>query len=136
MRPQANKTDLSTRDSSNDNSVNTFVTGQTSVEMISKDPNSTIKEQEYEEDLMESENLMEPSVPISAADFTYIKVIGRGSFGKVCLVTKESNQKPYALKIMRKDVLVQFNMLNKIQSERKILECADSPYLVKLHYAF
>ena len=105
-------------------------------DVLNKDPNSTIKESELEDDLTQSENLMEPSVPISAADFKYIKVIGRGSFGKVCLVTKNSDSKPYALKIMRKDVLVRNNMLDKIQSERKILECADSPYLVKLNYAF
>jgi serine/threonine protein kinase len=37
---------------------------------------------------------------------------------------------------MKKDVLVKMNLLNKINAERSILQNIDSPYLVKLHYAF
>ena len=40
---------------------------------------------------------------ISVDDFDYIKVIGRGSFGKVYLVRKKDTRVPYAMKILRKD---------------------------------
>ena len=33
-----------------------------------------------------TENLLDPNQKISAADFEYIKVIGRGAFAKVLLV--------------------------------------------------
>lgn len=46
-------------------------------------------------------------------DFNYIKVIGRGSFGKVYLVKKLDNQKFYAMKILKKEQLVKKNLLLK-----------------------
>lgn len=43
----------------------------------------------YEEE--ESINLLSPNDKISAKDFEYKKVIGRGSFGKVYLVRKKDS---------------------------------------------
>lgn len=43
------------------------------------------------------------SEKVTAEDFDYIKVIGRGSFGKVYLVRKKDTRVPYAMKILRKD---------------------------------
>ena len=65
----------------------------------------------YEEE--ESFNILQPNTKISAAEFDYLKVIGRGSFGKVYLVRKKSTQKPYAMKILRKDHLLKKNLLIK-----------------------
>jgi serum/glucocorticoid-regulated kinase 2 len=39
-------------------------------------------------------------------DFQIIKVIGRGSFGKVFLVQKKDDKKVYAMKSLRKDVIL------------------------------
>ena len=50
---------------------------------------------------------------ISVDDFDYIKVIGRGSFGKVYLVRKKDTRVPYAMKILRKDQLIKKNLLVK-----------------------
>lgn len=41
---------------------------------------------------------------ISKADFKILKVIGRGSFGKVYLVQKIDSQKLYAMKTLKKDL--------------------------------
>ena len=49
------------------------------------------------------ENLMEPGKKISLDDFIRLKVIGRGSFGKVYLVRKRDTGMCYALKILKKD---------------------------------
>jgi len=46
---------------------------------------------------------MEKGKKIALDDFQMIKVIGRGSFGKVYLVRHKESQKPYALKILKKD---------------------------------
>lgn len=40
---------------------------------------------------------------ISKDDFNIVKVIGRGGFGKVYMVTKRSNNKVYAMKALSKD---------------------------------
>ena len=80
--------------------------------------------------------MLKPQEKISAADFEYKKVIGRGSFGKVYLVMKKDTGNHYAMKILKKDQLLKKNLLIKTQAERKILEHAKNPYIVGLHFAF
>jgi serine/threonine protein kinase len=60
-----------------------------------------------------TENLLEPSKKISKEDFILLKVIGRGSFGKVYLVRKKDTGIAYAMKILKKDQLVKKNLLVK-----------------------
>jgi serum/glucocorticoid-regulated kinase 2 len=79
---------------------------------------------------------MNPDQKISIEDFEYIKVIGRGSFGKVYLVRKLDTQMVYAMKILKKGQLIKMNLLTKTMAERKILEECENPYIVKLHFAF
>jgi len=43
-----------------------------------------------------------PENNITKDDFKIVKVIGRGTFGKVFLVKKRSNDKPYAMKVLKK----------------------------------
>lgn len=81
-------------------------------------------------------NLLVPGTKISLDDFKLLKVIGRGSFGKVYLVRKKDDGLPYAMKILRKDQLIKKNLLVKTQAERDILEKIKNPYIVGLHYAF
>jgi serine/threonine protein kinase len=81
-------------------------------------------------------NLLSPLQKISVDDFDYIKVIGRGSFGKVYLVRKKDTKVPYAMKILRKDQLIKKNLFVKTQAEREILERVKNPYIVSLHFAF
>jgi serum/glucocorticoid-regulated kinase 2 len=60
-----------------------------------------------------TENLMKPGTKISINDFQLLKVIGRGSFGKVYLVRKKDSGLPYAMKILKKDQLIKKNLLIK-----------------------
>ena len=84
---------------------------------------------------MAAENLLN-STKIGVDDFSYIKVIGRGSFGKVYLVRKKDTGIPYAMKILRKDQLIKKNLMQKIKTERDILYQVKNPYIVSLHFAF
>jgi len=43
------------------------------------------------------------------SDFTLKKVIGRGSFGKVFLVEKKDTKKIYAMKSLRKDIIIDYD---------------------------
>ena len=54
---------------------------------------------------------------ISINDFQLLKVIGRGSFGKVYLVRKKDTGLAYAMKILKKDQLIKKNLLIKTQGK-------------------
>jgi protein-serine/threonine kinase len=69
-------------------------------------------------------------------DFTIIKVIGKGSYGKVLLVKKNKEDKVYAMKVLKKKAMIKRNQVQHIKSERKIMELIDYPFIVKLKYAF
>lgn len=46
---------------------------------------------------------------ITLSDFQIKKVIGRGSFGKVFLVQKKSDGSVFAMKSLRKDVILDYD---------------------------
>ena len=73
---------------------------------------------------------------VSIDDFNIIKVIGRGSFGKVYLVQKRDDQKIFAMKTLKKDMILRKNQTTNTKVERMILERLNHPFIVKLHYAF
>ena len=78
---------------------------------------------------------LEP-VDMTVDDFTSLKLIGKGSYGKVFLVQKKDDQKIYAMKILKKKAMIKRNQVNHIKTERKIMELIDHPFIVKLIYAF
>ncbi|CAD8064466.1 unnamed protein product [Paramecium sonneborni] len=73
---------------------------------------------------------------LKLSDFQFEKVLGRGSFGKVMLVTHKSTNKLYAMKILRKEMIEKRNQRLHMQNERTILENVKNPFIVQLHYAF
>ncbi len=58
---------------------------------------------------------------ISKRDFRILRVIGRGSFGKVFLVQKKGSEKLYAMKVLRKENILKRNQVDHTKSEREIL---------------
>ncbi|KAH0790294.1 AGC family protein kinase [Histomonas meleagridis] len=69
-------------------------------------------------------------------DFTVLKVIGRGSYGKVQLVKHNSDGQVYALKSLSKKVLAEHNLIEKTLTERNILTKINHPFLTPAKYAF
>jgi serine/threonine protein kinase len=77
--------------------------------------------------------------PLAVDDFELLRVIGKGSFGKVFLVRKKDGPDAhaiYALKALRKEVLLRRNQIEHTRSERAILEAVNHPFIVTLRYAF
>jgi len=48
-------------------------------------------------------------------------VIGRGSFGKVFLVEKKDSKEVYAMKSLRKDVIIDYDQVESTKLEKEIL---------------
>jgi serum/glucocorticoid-regulated kinase 2 len=62
------------------------------------------------------------SSSLSMADFTLLKVIGKGSYGKVLLVRKNDSDEMLAMKMLRKDYLAKRKQEEHTRTERNILE--------------
>jgi len=73
---------------------------------------------------------------VGLENFEMLKVIGRGSFGKVMQVKKKGENKIYAMKILKKKAIIQRNQLEHTKAERKILEALNHPFCMTLRYAF
>jgi len=84
-----------------------------------------------QEDFIEIKN---KSIDIDS--FEAISVIGRGTFGKVLLVKSKENDKMYAMKQIRKDLIIQMQQIEHIKSERELLGTLEFPFIVKMRYAF
>lgn len=55
------------------------------------------------------------------SDFECISIIGRGTFGKVYLVKNLKNGKYYAMKSIRKDIVVEHEAISNLQLEKMIM---------------
>jgi len=72
---------------------------------------------------------------VAEADFTILKVIGQGGFGRVLLVSKKDTEKIYAMKVMHKTKISGTRQLQCLIAEKNIM-LNDNPFLVHLHYSF
>ena len=72
----------------------------------------------------------------SLDDFLIKKMIGKGTFGKVFLVEHRVTKKLYAMKCIRKDIILENEQMENIQLEKDILRQIDHPFLVNMEYVF
>ena len=71
--------------------------------------------------------------------FSLLRVLGKGSFGKVVLVRKKFGLQIgglFAMKVLRKSHLVKRHQIERTKTERRVLAVADHPFIMKLHFAF
>lgn len=73
---------------------------------------------------------------VSVDDFHFNCVIGKGTYAKVCLVTRKKDEKLFALKILKKKYIIEKGQEQHIMTEKQILADISHPFLVKLEASF
>lgn len=73
---------------------------------------------------------------VQIEDFKIIKVLGRGSFGKVTLVEFLKTGEVFAMKSLKKDTLIEEDQIQNTLLEKKILQELEHPFLVNLQFCF
>ncbi|KAM8954415.1 RAC-beta serine/threonine-protein kinase isoform 1-T1 [Pelodytes ibericus] len=73
---------------------------------------------------------------VTMNDFDYLKLLGKGTFGKVILVREKATGRYYAMKILRKKVIIAKDEVAHTVTESRVLQNTRHPFLTALKYAF
>jgi serine/threonine protein kinase len=73
---------------------------------------------------------------LNVDDFVIVKLIGKGSYGKVFLVKRKDTGGVFAMKVLKKKDMILREQVLHVKTEKKIMECVDHPFINKLDHAF
>ncbi|XP_056906760.1 RAC-beta serine/threonine-protein kinase isoform X1 [Takifugu flavidus] len=105
---------------------------------------NSLKSQQQDEERMEikfgspcdnsgSENMeiaaFKSRTKVTMSDFDYLKLLGKGTFGKVILVKEKATGVYYAMKILRKEVIIAKDEVAHTVTESRVLQNTRHPFL-------
>jgi RAC serine/threonine-protein kinase len=70
------------------------------------------------------------------ADFEMLKVLGKGTFGKVMLAKEKATGEVYAVKILKKSVILAKDEVDHTLTENAVLQNTRHPFLTGLKCSF
>ena len=73
---------------------------------------------------------------VNLQDFHILKVLGRGAFGKVVMCREKRTGTIYAMKMLKKSVLLEKQEVEHTKTENRVLQSLRHPFLVNLQYSF
>ncbi|GAA5807244.1 hypothetical protein MFLAVUS_000600 [Mucor flavus] len=87
-------------------------------------------------DTIERKPKRRSSVELNLKNFTLIRTLGTGSFGRVHLAKSNMNQRFYAVKVLRKADVVRLKQVEHTKNERAILSSVKYTFIVNLWGTF
>ncbi|KAL9596462.1 MAG: hypothetical protein Q9219_005768 [cf. Caloplaca sp. 3 TL-2023] len=89
----------------------------------------------------------EPQPPVQAGTgrriglehFNFLAVLGKGNFGKVMLAETKATKKLYAIKVLKKEFIIENDEVESTKSEKRVFLIANKerhPFLLNLHACF
>ncbi|KAK0636815.1 hypothetical protein B0T17DRAFT_483783 [Bombardia bombarda] len=76
---------------------------------------------------------------IGLDNFNFLAVLGKGNFGKVMLAETKRSRKLYAIKVLKKEFIIENDEVESIRSEKRVFLIANRerhPFLTNLHACF
>ncbi|XP_048044967.1 serine/threonine-protein kinase 32B-like isoform X12 [Megalobrama amblycephala] len=80
--------------------------------------------------------VLEEDEEVSFDHFQILRAIGKGSFGKVCIVQKTDSRKMYAMKYMNKQKCIERDEVRNVLRELQVMQRLQHPFLVNLWFSF
>uniref|UniRef100_A0A452VL71 non-specific serine/threonine protein kinase n=1 Tax=Ursus maritimus TaxID=29073 RepID=A0A452VL71_URSMA len=74
-------------------------------------------------------SLAKPKHRVTMNEFEYLKLLGKGTFGKVILVKEKATGRYYAMKILKKEVIVAKDEVAHTLTENRVLQNSRHPFL-------
>ena len=98
----------------------------------------------------QKQQVMTKSEPVSATaqgtgrrigldHFNFLAVLGKGNFGKVMLAETKATKKLYAIKVLKKEFIIENDEVESTKSEKRVFLIANKerhPFLLNLHACF
>ncbi|KAK9768681.1 cytochrome c oxidase subunit 1 [Basidiobolus ranarum] len=96
-----------------------------------------IESSEPKTKIIEDNQLDEKEKPkFSLKDFDLLQTLGTGTFGRVYLTRHIGTENYYAMKVLKKEVVVRLKQIEHINSEKQILSQIHFPFIVNLFCSF
>ncbi|XP_070798418.1 RAC-alpha serine/threonine-protein kinase isoform X2 [Pituophis catenifer annectens] len=74
-------------------------------------------------------SMTKPKHKVTMNEFEYLKLLGKGTFGKVILVKEKATGRYYAMKILKKEVIVAKDEVAHTLTENRVLQNSRHPFL-------
>ena len=123
---------ISNINNSSNNSLNQKINTLNFVNNIKSSHNNRTEKNESATIFSKNKNIKK----VTLNDFKILKVLGRGTFGKVCLVQYKLTNKKYAMKIMKKNIILEHDQVSHTLLEKNILQNLNYQFLVGMDFCF
>jgi len=82
-------------------------------------------------------NIIDPEEnKVKFEDFKFLKLVGKGAYGKVYQAIFLKTNEIFAVKSLKKNHLIKTNNVDYTKREKDVLRKVKNPFIVTLHYAF